>query len=155
MSKPALKGNFTQTLILFAAIFLLMQLFMQSRGPADTRPAEEYMKAVRTEVETIKSDAARRSVSVDTIVREMEGQSKAIQLRLHVPSINADQAEEVLRYQNELGLDMTAGQYLSFVQGKISEQAEKEKWDPAKKKQAEIEAIVARRSTKKSGLFPV
>lgn len=139
MSRPANKGNFTQTLLMAAVIFLGLQLFMMSsRPPADNRPADEYMKAVRTEVAEIKSEAARRSVPIATIIKEREAGNKQLQVRLQIPSVSVEQAQEVMRYQNELGLDLTIAQYLHFYQKKVQETAEKEKWPAEKREQAEI-----------------
>ena len=53
MAKPSPKGNFTQTLLIAAVIFLGLQLYMSSQKQGDARPAGEYMTAVRKEVEDL------------------------------------------------------------------------------------------------------
>src|SRR6187431_2111748 len=105
MSKPAPKNNFTQTLLIAAVVFLGVQMFMQSQKPSDTRPPGDYMTAVRKEVEDLKAESAKRSIPITAVLQEWEASNRQIQLRAQPASINADQSEEVMRYQNELGMD--------------------------------------------------
>lgn len=142
MSNPRPKGNFTQTLLIMGLIYLGFMMYMQSQAPKDTRPADQYMTAVRKDVADIKAAARDRSLPIAAILREWEGANKQVQARLQIPSVNAEQALEVLAYQNELGLDLTAAQYLNFVNGRIAHQAETEKWDAKRKNEAEIRALL-------------
>lgn len=142
MAKPAPKGNFTQTLLIAAVIFLGLQLFMSSQRQTDNRPADDYMRSVRKDVEDIKAESARRSIPITTVLQEFEASGRQIQLRAQPQSINGDQSEEVMRYQNELGMDLTIAQYQKFHESKIHEQAQKEKWDPRRTREAEIESML-------------
>ena len=142
MAKPAPKGNFTQTLLIAAVIFLGLQLFMSSQKQGDARPAGEYMTAVRKEVEDLKAESARRSLPITTVLHEWEAGGRQIQLRAQPASITSDQSREVMRYQNELGMDLTIAQYQKFHEAKIEEQARKEKWDAGRKRAADIESML-------------
>jgi YidC/Oxa1 family membrane protein insertase len=140
MAKPAPKGNFFQTLLIVMILYLGITLFMQSQKQPDTRTAEQYMSAVRNEVADLKSESTRRGVSVETLLLEKVGSRQTVQLQLRSEAINVEQSLEVLRYLNELGMDLTAAQYLQFHEGKIAQQAKKENWDERRRREAEIEA---------------
>lgn len=142
MSKPAPKNNFTQTLLIAAVVFLGVQLFMTSQKQGDPRPAGDYMTAVRKEVEDLKAESAKRSLPITTILSEWEAGGKQIQLRAQPASINSEQSREVMRYLNELGMDLTIAQYKQFHEAKIEEQAKKEKWGAGRKRAAEIESML-------------
>lgn len=131
-----------QTLLLAAVIFMGVQLLMQSRKEPDTRSAPEFMKAVRTEVADIKAESARRSVPIGTIIKERDAGGKSLQIRQHVASISVDESEEVMRYQNELGLDQTIAQYLPFHQSKINAEAESKKWNEQRRTEEDITALL-------------
>jgi YidC/Oxa1 family membrane protein insertase len=142
MSKPAAKGNFMQTLLIAAVIFMGLQLFMMSNRPAETRSADEYMQALRTEVSKIKAESAERSVPIAQVIQERESRGEKLQLRMQVGTLNVEQSEELMRYQNELGLDLTIAQYLGFHQGKIAREADQQKWDARRKLEKEITALL-------------
>lgn len=142
MSRPAPKNNFSQTLLIAAVVFLGLQIFMMSNRQQETRPPDDYMKAARAEVADIKSESTRRKVPVATIVNERTSGGKALAVSSPSPAITVEQSEEILRYQSELGLDLTIAKYLPAHQNKINEAAEKQKWSPEKKRSFEIEALL-------------